>query len=157
MIRRVLALVAVVAALWGIPRLSHPATDIGRLEPVKAVRLTVQQGIVRLETDTGAFGTGITLEEAVENLRKAETDEVFLDTADYLLVSGNLSEHWQVVFALFRPTCQVCAAEGEMDLAEAAEYLDMHSPEQTLGQIRGGIQNWKILRMEEGRGQLEPG
>lgn len=154
MIKRILGAALVLAAVWGLPRLSHPAVDIGKLEPVEAVRLTAMENGIRVETDTGAKGMGRTLEEAVADLRKGTAGEVFLETADKLLISGDLTEFWNEIFALFRPACQVYLTEDEVDLNEAAEYLDTHPSGQTLGRLRGGLGELPVLKMQEGRGQL---
>ena len=53
------------AAVWMIPRLSHPAVDIGKLEPVETMLLTVEEQGISIKTDTGAEGYGVTLEGAV--------------------------------------------------------------------------------------------
>lgn len=156
MMKRILGAALAVAAVWLMPRLSHPAVDIGKLEPVEAVLLIGTKNGIRLETDTGASGEGKTLEEAVEALREGASGEVFLETADKLLISGDVSSYWPEIYGLFRPNSQVCFANANIDLTEAAAYLEMHPAKQTLAQIRGGLENWSVLTMQEGRGRLVP-
>ena len=154
--KRILLLAAAIAAIWGLPRLSHPAVDIGKLEPVEAVRLTANGGTIAIETDTGAYGSGGTLEEAVMDLRQGAETEVFLETANKLLITGNMDRYWEEIRRLLRPSCRVCLTDGTLDLKEAAEYLAVHPPELTLNRLRAGETNWEYLIMEEGRGWLVP-
>lgn len=156
MIKRILSAALAVAAVWALPRLSHPAVDIGKLEPVEAVHLIGTETGIRVETDSGASGEGGTLAKAVADLREGTAGKVFLETADKLLISGDVGAYWPEIYELFRLNSQVCLAGEEIDLVEAAAYLDTHPPGQTLAQIRGGIENWSMLTMHEGRGRLVP-
>lgn len=156
MLKRIFLAFLAGAAVWFMPRLEHPATDIGRLEPVEAVRLTVTESGVLLETDTGSSGAGKTLEEAAADLKNGAPGEVFLETADKLLITGDLGTNWETVYELFRPGCQVCAVQGEVDLIQAAAYLEVHRSGLNLGQLRGNLGTWSELIMEEGRGRLVP-
>lgn len=154
--KRALWLAVVLAAVWGLPRLSHPAVDIGKLEPVETVLLILEKDGIRVETDTGAVGFGDTLEDSVEKLRRSSATEVYLDTTSKLLVAGEAGEHWKDVMDFFRPSCVVCLADEGIDLEQATEYLSVHKPEMTLNRLRAGERNWQRLYMEEGRGRLEP-
>lgn len=154
--KRMLWIALAIAAAWTLPRLTHPAVNIGKLEPAEAVRISETAGGIRVETDSGSIGEGTTLEEAVEDLRNGAPAEVFLETADKLILSGDLTKYWEEIFRRFRPACQVCLAEGDLDLAEAAKYLDIHPTGQTLGRLRGGLGEMVELRIEEGRGRLVP-
>ena len=154
--KRILCAALALAAVWGLPRLSHPAVYIGRLEPVEAVHLTATDSGLRLETDTGASGEGKNLGEAIAALREHDADEVFLETSDKLLITGDVDPYWPEIYEVFRPGCQVCLIAENTDLGEASAYLDTHPTPQTLGRLRGGLENWMILKMEEGRGQLVP-
>ena len=60
--------------------------DAAELIPVEVVRVAIQDGQVQIETDTGQTGTGGNWAEAVEKLRAGAAGEIFLDTADVLLV-----------------------------------------------------------------------
>lgn len=144
------------AALWALSRLPHPATDIGKLDPVSAVLLTRTETGIRVDTEGGAWGEGVTLADAVEQLKRASSKEVFLETADKILISGNMSGYWEEIYVLFRPACQVCRVIGKPDLKEAAAYLTLHPTNQTLGMLRGGLGKREILILSEGRGILVP-
>ena len=143
------------AAAWLMSRLPHPAVDIGKLEPVEVVLLTATDEGIRLETDTGAWGEGATLKAAVAALKQADSEEVFLDTAEKVLIRGNMTDYWQEIWIQFRPAAQVCLVRDNVDLREAAEYLTMHPTGLTLGKLRAGMGEWQILTITEGRGRYE--
>ena len=143
------------AAAWLMGRLPHPAVDIGKLEPVEVVLLTATDQGIRMETDTGAWGEGETLEDAVTTLKQADSSEVFLDTAEKVLIRGDMTNYWAEIWVHFRPAAQVCLVRDEVDLQEAADYLTMHPTGLTLGKLRAGLGEWKTLTITEGRGRLE--
>lgn len=142
----------ILAAALILPRLSHPATDVGDLEPVAAVRITQTENGIVLQTDTGASGFGGTLAEAAEDLQAGASAEVFLDTAEYLLIDGGIPRE---ILEFFRPGCYVCRVEGKVDLEEAVAYLSVHRPEQTLTRLRAGEKLEQTLKAEEGEWRLE--
>ena len=81
-----------------------------------------EEGAFRVETDTGQFGLGDTLEEAMADLRNAAPGVVFFDTADHLLLTEE-TLHTEGLSAFFRPGVRVLLAEGDVDPEAAAEYL----------------------------------
>lgn len=148
---------AVLAVLWLGPRLSHPAVDIGKLEPVELVLLTVSEDGVRLETDTGCYGVGRTPRQAAKALREGAPGEVYLDTTDKLLILGEVEEWmWRELYEIFRPSCRVYRVEQVPDIQVAASYLSAHKGGMTLNEHRGGLEKWDTLMQSEGRGQLVP-
>ena len=70
-------------------------TDVGELIPVELVRLTAGDGTFVAAADTGDFGTGATLEEAMADLASSAPGKVFLETADYLLLAPQTRESWE--------------------------------------------------------------
>lgn len=116
--KRILVWALLAAALW----LPDRGTDIGKLLPVELVAVRREEGVFRVETDTGQFGLGNTLEEAMADLRNAAPGVVFFDTADYLLLTREtLTE--EGLSSFFRPGVRVLLAEERIDPEEAAEYL----------------------------------
>ncbi len=154
--KRILWMTAIIASVWVLPRLSHPAVDIGKLDPVETVLLKIDDRMITLETDLGPSGSGETLEEAIRALRKSASSEIYLDTTNKLLISGNADAYWSEIMDVFRPSSRVCRILEEPDLKEATKYLTAHEPELTLNRIRAGERNWEILIIKEGRGQLVP-
>ena len=116
--KRILVWALLAAALC----LPDRGTDIGKLLPVELVAVRREEGVFRVETDTGQFGLGNTLEEAMADLRNAAPGVVFFDTADYLLLTRETLTA-EGLSSFFRPGVRVLLAEDPVDPEEAAEYL----------------------------------
>ena len=145
--------IALLAAVILLPKLGTPAVDVGRLEPVQAVLLTGTEHSVELRTDTDAVGEGKTLAEAVAALRSGASREVFLDTADFLLLSGEIPSN-EALLEAFRPACAVCRTDSDTDPEAAAAYLRQHPPTRTLGELRAGLPEVEKLTITERGGVL---
>lgn len=138
---------ALLAAACVLSRLPHPAVDVGKLEPVSAVQIEYRDGCYHLRTDTGASGSGGTLEEASRALSQGALGEVFLETAEYVLLDP-AAPVTEELYRVLRPACRVCLAEGEVDLQEASAFLAAHPPEATLAELRAGGVELTWLDME---------
>ena len=154
--KRILWAIVAGVAVWGLPRLSHPAVDVGKLDPVETVLLTGKETGIRMETDTGASGSGRNLKEAWEDLCRSGKRNVFPDTASKLIVVGNMEPYWEEIMGFFRPSCTVCMAKEKPDLKAATEYLALHRPEMTLNRIRSGEKVRQYLIRKGGQMELEP-
>ena len=102
---------AVFLAAAILSRLPHPAVDIARLDPVRAIYLYMDGAAMTIETDSGDSGSGADLEAAYADLRNNADREIFLDTAEFLILDPNvpITEDF---YELLRPTTQVvCSAE----------------------------------------------
>lgn len=132
-----LLLAAALTAVALLSRLPHPAQDIADLEPVGVIWLRPEGGNLRIETDTGAGGSGKTLTEAAEDMKAGASGEIFLDTAEFLLLHPGIliTEEYA---ALLRPGCKVLFTAAAPDLEQAAAYLRIHPPKLTLAQLRVG-------------------
>lgn len=116
-------------------RLPHPARDIARLEPVRAVYLYQNDGLTTIETDTDNTGTGPDLESAYAALRNNADREIFLDTAQFLILDSDVPIT-EPVFEIFRPDCKVVITDSRADLKKSSDYLSQHPPKRNLAQIR---------------------
>lgn len=125
---------------------------LAMLEPAKLLYVTVERQLVCVETDTGSKGTGMTLQQALDDMQKCASAEVFLDTADYLVVSAGALPLVKELSQYLRPGCRICAALTKVDPEEAAAYLDVHLPNRILQEADGG--NIPVLLTREGRMQL---
>ena len=126
------------AALIGVAllaRLPHPAKDIAELKPVRAVYLYMGGARLCMETDTGDSGSGRTLTEAAERMKAAADGEIFLDTAEFLILGPGVTVEADF-FDLLRPDCRVARTEGRPELETVSEFLSIHKPEQTLRELR---------------------
>lgn len=145
------AALVLVAALGGMP---FSGTDVAKLQPVELIRVSRSFGQVLIETDTGDSGIGADLEEALEDMKETATADIFLDTAEHLLVSQNAVDLLPKLAEYLRPACGVCLEQGAPELEQAAAYLAAHEPEVTLKDFRAGERNIPVLITEEGRMHL---
>lgn len=138
--------VLLIAALGGD---SSAGKDVGKLQPVQSVYMTCQGKSVVIETDTGDLGKGDTLEAAVEDMKASAVGEVFLETADYLLLSAECVELLPEAMKLLRPSCSVCLADEQPDMQQVGAYLQIHAPRTTLIRYRAGERNLQTLLIKE--------
>lgn len=113
--------------------------DVANLLPIRAVAIYMEDKDVVLETDTGNLGRGENVTEALENLKKETPAVVYLDTAEFLLVSENTVPLVDELTQHIKPSVKVCVCEAEGRVKEAAEYLEVHG---NLPKLR----NWKTAK-----------
>ena len=130
-----LVFAAAVTAVAILSRRPHPARDVARLEPVQAVYIYQKNGTLCIETDTGAAGSGNSLTEAAADLKASASGEIFLDTAEFLLIDPEVTITADF-HTLLRPTCGVTFTHATPDLQAAADYLTIHQPFVTLLELR---------------------
>ena len=130
-----LIFLAVLTAVAILSRRPHPARDVARLEPVQAVYIYQKNGTLCIETDNGAAGSGKTLTEAAADLKASASGEIFLDTAEFLLIDPEVTITTDF-HTLLRPTCGVTFTHATPDLQAAADYLTIHQPFVTLLELR---------------------
>lgn len=126
-------------------------TDVARLQPVEVIRVSKQDGMILVETDTGDSGTGADLAGAFGDLKKTTAGEVFLETAEHLLVSSDGLELLPALEDYLRPSCNIYIEKGAADLEQAAEYLTAHESDITLSDYRAGMHALPVLQTAEGR------
>ena len=126
---------AVLAAVAILSRRPHPARDVAKLEPVQVVYVYMDRGELTVETDTGARGNGATLTEAAADMKANASAELFLDTAEFLLLDPAvpITEEFHT---LLRPTCKVTLTTVPPDLQSASAYLSNHTPPLALSELR---------------------
>lgn len=130
--RKMMLCIAAIAITGFAGLLPFFGTDVGKLHPVEVLVVTAKGDGITVETDTGLHGAGITVEAAIENLRLTSAGEIFLDTANYLLLSGE-SVHLLNGFSGFlRPACQVYVYSGDGKWDNVAKYLESHPSNVTI-------------------------
>ncbi len=137
--------------------LPFQGNDVGKLRPVELVTMGREGGAVVLETDTGDTGRGEDPLAALEDLKRSAPGALFLDTADYFLVTRETESLLPALSGVLRPAVEVCVISEETDLEDAAEYLRAHSPEVTLLAWRTQGKALPELRTEGGEYRLEFG
>lgn len=147
------AAVLLVAVIGWMP---FQGTDVAKLQPVELIRIELSQRQVRVQTDTGQEGIGSDMEAAFEDLKQTTSGQVFLETADYLLLSQPEDRLPDAVYEYLRPGCGICVEQGQTDLEQAAAFLGTHEPGTTLQDYRAGERTLSRLITQEGRMHLVP-
>lgn len=152
--KRWLALLAGVLAVAFLSGKGGSGTDVAKLQPVEVVIVTRSEGGIEIRTDTGDVGRGEDLAKAVEDLKATTPAEVFLETAEYLLISEECAELVPELMGYLRPSCMLCVLEGDPETEDIAAFLRTHSPDVTLTEYKAGIRDLQTLREKEGRMEL---
>lgn len=138
-------------AFWLLP---GQGKDAAELIPVEVVRVATQDGQVQIETDTGQTGTGADWTKAVEDLRAGAAGEIFLDTADVLLIDPGAENILRQLEGDIRPGCGVYQYHGETMTEETAAYLRAHPSETDFLEALSG-EKVPILDSEGGKLRIE--
>lgn len=139
------------AAWFGLP---FDDVDVGQLRPLELIAVSVEQGQIRISTDTGDLGQGNSVAEAYADLKQTSPGEIFLDTADYLVLTKDAQALWAEVASYLRPACEICLSNGVVDPEAAAQYLEAHKPGQTIRDYQAGGGPLPLLDTTEGRLRL---
>ena len=130
--------------------------DVAQLEPVQTVYLGMRDGYICLQTDTGAWGVGDDVESTLKNTHQTTAAFVFLDTADYLLITPELTHLLPSLQDLLRPSCRICLTADEPNLVYASTYLTIHKPAVTLKDYLAGERELPTLKTRGEGMQLVP-
>ena len=99
--------------------------DVAKLEPVEAVVVYMEDGLVVLETDTEDEGRGTTVAEALADMKKNTPSVIYLDTAEYLLVAQDARGQVQQLREFLKPSVLVETYRGG-SVKKAAQYAQVH-------------------------------
>lgn len=143
------ALAVALVAITGYMPFS--GSDVAKLQPVELIRVGYTDDRLTVQTDTGDFGYGQTVAQALGKLKETTAGEVFLDTADFVLVDSGAEHCLDQLTGFLRPACKVCLVDADMKLSAAAEFLRIHSRDFTLQDYRAGKKNIPYLGVEEER------
>ena len=125
-------------------------TDVGKLLPVELLQLYKEEEMLVITSDAGAAGVGTTVEEAIGNMKATANGNVYLDTADFLLVCGLTPEEVVILKEYLKPTIRICKIDVPTDPKTAAEFLRVHKPQQHLKEWTGE-NRVQLLSEENGR------
>ncbi len=145
--KRIMIYIAVLVAALLVPL---RGTDVGKLEPVGLLQLYKEDGTVVIVTDTGDSGRGATVDAAFDDLEATTSGIIYLDTADFLLVSKEAAGEVQFLEQYLKPSIRVCFANKDIDPVLAAEYLAVHRPATKL-KAYNAAENAEFLTQENGR------
>ena len=112
--------IVIVAAAVSIPLKRQ---DVAKLKPVELVSVYTQGEDVVLATDTADVGIGKTMMLAYENLERTTAGVIYLDTAEYLLITGNALHLMPEITKYLKGDVSVCLQDGPLDPSLAVNYL----------------------------------
>ena len=146
--KRIFLWAAALGVVVFFARVEPSGQDISTLRPVQ-VLVVSGNGEIRLQTDTGEEGFGDSVASALAQVRANASGAVYLDTAEYLLISD--AELLDEIKPYLRPSCRACLYEGEPDMEKLGEYLKHHDPGVSLKDCAAEQVELPILRIHEGR------
>ena len=113
----------ILAALFFAPL---ERVDVTKLLPVRGVAVYMEGEMVVLETDTENKGKGRSVTEALADLKKTTSAAVYLDTAEFLLVSEPAITKMNDLRSILKPSVKVCVCDAAGRVEDAVNYLDIH-------------------------------
>ena len=99
--------------------------DVAKLQPVQTVAVSIEEGQVVIETDTENRGRGRSVREAVENLETNTPGVIYLDTAQYLLITEEAMSQLEELKGYMFPSVRVSLWDGKGSVETAAKFLDI--------------------------------
>ena len=121
--RRIILYIGILALIVAAP---VKPMDIEKLRPVQIVSVYKQSDWTVIETDTGDKGIGGTARQALQNMKDTSNGVIYLDTAEYLLVTKETEEATRELMAELKPSVRMCMTTGVEDLKQAVLYLKAH-------------------------------
>jgi hypothetical protein len=100
--------------------------DIAKLRPVETVILQKQGDVVTIATDTDDSGQGTDALQALQNMKETAKGIIYLDTAQYLLVSEDAADLVQQLRPHLKHSVTLYKCELIVDTKEVSRYLDIH-------------------------------
>lgn len=110
-------------------------TDVGKLQPIEIIKVSKENNLVMIETDTGDSGKGVTFPQALQNMKEMSTGIVIAETAEYLLLEQGAEAYLEEIKHELKGNVKVCRIQGEADYVSVSEYLNIHSPKETLERV----------------------
>ena len=146
------ALVIVVISVADM--LPFTGTDVAKLHPIEVLIVQQNNGILSISTDSGITGFGKDVSQAISDLKLVAAGDVFLETANYVLLSPGCEDVIDTLFAYIRPACQIYLFEGEGNWSQVAKYLESHPSKATLLACKRGEPYIPKIIIQEGEFRL---
>jgi len=121
---RVLLYICILALL---PFAPVERLDVAKLEPVQTVAVSLEAGEIIIQTDTQNRGQGQSVKEAVQNLESNTPGVIYLDTAQYLLLTKEAISYCRELQIYMKPFVRVSLWDGKGNVEEAAKFLEVRS------------------------------
>lgn len=116
---------AILTAAFGLPFREYPTQ---RLLPIRTLQAQRTSGGISLRSEAGE-GEGATWDEAVADLRKNASGEVFFDTAEHIVFSDAALACDAAASGILRPAAQVHFSEKLRAAETANDYFSAHPSE----------------------------
>ena len=100
--------------------------DIGALKPIEAVWIGRENDHYLIETDTGDYGLGETLLQAVKHLKDTSGGEIYLDTATFVVTEKEVLEDLGELKDILQKDSYIIIEDGWTNLPNAAQFLRTH-------------------------------
>lgn len=122
--KRVLLYIMILTVLMVVP---VQGNDVGKLRPVQAITFYKEGDDFVLETDTDDRGVGATPMDALANLKDTTPAVIYLDTAEFMLVSEDSQNDVEQLRSRLKNSVKLCLTEEYVEPKAAAEFLKVHS------------------------------
>lgn len=139
-----LAALALLALCGALPFDGHDAAE---LQPVRALVAEFSDNGVQISGDSGLSGSGATWDEAVAQFKASADGVAFLQTAEKIILTGNLPQALKAVTETdaLRPAAEVFCANAAADAEELYEYLKTRTSSATVSQLRAALHSGAYL------------
>lgn len=140
--KKLMLLAAAALLLGALGLLPFRATDAAKLLPVKTVIVTRSGDSYVVDVGAGVKAVGRTLREALGRLREEVTGEVFLPTAEQVIITEPAEGAVEAVAeeTEFRPAAGIYLTPEPAPDAEAmGAYLDAHPSDVTILDVRAAL------------------
>ena len=107
-------------------------TDLSELIPVEILYIDKVEDHIQVVTDQGVSGMADTLEAALADMQGTSPGRVFLDTAEYLLVTEQALPELENLMRTIRPSVKLLLVTQQPQWDGLAAYLQGQDPEATL-------------------------
>ena len=111
--------------------------DVAKLEPVQTVAVRVENRQLVIVTDTKNRGRGDSVAEAVADLKKNTPGVIYLDTAQYLLLTEDAVSCCEALKGHMGASVRVSLWDGKASVENAAKFLDVRNDLPKLKTLKG--------------------
>ena len=123
--------------------------EVGKLRPVQVVSIYKEGNRVVIETDTQDKGVGATAQEALQNMEDTSNGIIYLDTADYLLVTESVLPYVEQLHQYLKDNVKICQQTEPINTKLAAQYLSVHEDLPRLKAWEEGVELPVLEAIEE--------
>ena len=120
---RMVIYIVILAILFFVPL---ERVDVAKLLPIEAVAVYMDAGDVVFETDTEHKGRGVDVTKAIENLKENTSAVVYLDTAEFLMVSEDALAEMDALRKHLKPSVKLFVGDAREKVKQTAKYLEVH-------------------------------